>query len=188
MQHHTVLTTGAEHLSPGIDAEELWSLQSAQWICGGQLTIAAILLGSVLIQLLEMLWPRKATILRKNWLFQGCILRWASYNLVRTSHRCCRFSSLERPNTTRSSMYARHISQLRPFRTSSTSLWNVIRALHRAKRIIRNWKKSHFLVKAVFSQSAGSTSTCQYHLCRSKVENQQASQRESIRSSTLDKG
>ena len=66
--------------------------------------------------------------------------------------------------------------------------WNVPGALQSPNGITRNWYSPCCVAKAVFSRSAGSTSTCQYPLARSSVENHLAAPSASSVSSILGRG
>ena len=78
-------------------------------------------------------------------------------------------------NTTISSRHNRHEDRYKSPMQDSISLWNVAGALvHPKGMALHSQKPKAPAVNAVFSLSSSSSSTCQYALFKSSVENQQA--------------
>ena len=97
----------------------------------------------------------------------GFNLKPASLSLPNTVPR----SSKLFPSTIISSKYTRYLDHCTPANSKSINFWKVAGALHKPKGITLNSYRPWYVVNAVFCLSCSDTSTCQYPLIKSSVEN-----------------
>ena len=75
-----------------------------------------------------------------------------------------------RENTITSSMYARHVFQVRPCSTLFIRRWKVPGAFLSPNGILLNSNRRLSMEKAVLQRSSGAITTCQKALSTSKIE------------------
>ena len=108
--------------------------------------------------------------LRKSNFF-GCSCRPAVRSGWKTRPRLAKCSGNVSPSMITSSRYTKHFDHCSPARTRSIRSWKVAGALVSPKGMTLNSNRLSDVQKAVLGQSSSATSTCQYPLRRSMVEN-----------------